>query len=104
MQQYFATFCDKACCFEDLKPFVGDLETSELGRWEQFLQSQKERASVSSTSNALKTLNVLKMERYSISRDRTEMDEYRLAMMYLKLYFEALPLGPPRPSRVEPDH
>jgi N-terminal acetyltransferase B complex non-catalytic subunit len=38
MQQYFLNVGDKACCFEDLKPYL-QLETDDLSLWTQFLDS-----------------------------------------------------------------
>lgn len=38
MQQYFEDIGDKACCFEDLKPYLV-LEGTEFSRWTSFLES-----------------------------------------------------------------
>lgn len=37
LKQYFEKFGDKACCFEDLKPFV-ILETESLAELRSFLE------------------------------------------------------------------
>jgi len=37
LKEYFDNFGDKACCFEDLKPFL-DLEESDLSQFTSFLQ------------------------------------------------------------------
>lgn len=38
LKQYFEKFGDKACCFEDLKPFL-DLEEAELAQLTSFLEA-----------------------------------------------------------------
>jgi N-acetyltransferase B complex (NatB) non catalytic subunit len=38
MQQYFERFGDKACCFEDLKPYL-TLEAENLVKWTSFLEA-----------------------------------------------------------------
>jgi N-terminal acetyltransferase B complex non-catalytic subunit len=38
LKEYFAEFGDKACCFEDLKPFLG-LEESDLSQFASFFQA-----------------------------------------------------------------
>jgi N-terminal acetyltransferase B complex non-catalytic subunit len=38
MKQYFLQVGDKACCFEDLKPYLG-LEENELLEWTTYLES-----------------------------------------------------------------
>lgn len=38
MKQYFLQVGDKACCFEDLKPYL-DLEENELSEWTAYLES-----------------------------------------------------------------
>jgi len=40
MEKYFSQFGDKACCFEDLRPYV-NLGTDEKLRWTAFLASQE---------------------------------------------------------------
>jgi N-terminal acetyltransferase B complex non-catalytic subunit len=40
MENYFSQFGDKACCFEDLQPYV-DLGADAKSRWTSFLQSQE---------------------------------------------------------------
>lgn len=38
MKEYFLQVGDKACCFEDLKPYL-DLEKNELLAWTTYLES-----------------------------------------------------------------
>lgn len=40
MENYFSQFGDKACCFEDLRPYV-DLGADGKSRWISFLASQE---------------------------------------------------------------
>jgi N-terminal acetyltransferase B complex non-catalytic subunit len=41
IKQYFLRVGDKACCFEDLKPYL-DLGEDELLKWTTFLESVPE--------------------------------------------------------------
>lgn len=41
MEDYFSQFGDKACCFEDLRPYVTDLVADAKSRWISFLVSQE---------------------------------------------------------------
>jgi hypothetical protein len=38
MERYFQNISDKACCFEDLKPYLG-LRDDDLSRWTVILES-----------------------------------------------------------------
>lgn len=38
VQQYFERFGDKACCFEDLKPYL-TMEIEDLVKWTSFLEN-----------------------------------------------------------------
>lgn len=50
MQAYFQKFGDKACCFEDLRPYL-ELDSDGLARWTDFLDTiPHEFASTTSSS------------------------------------------------------
>jgi len=38
VQQYFERFGDKACCFEDLKPYL-TIEAEDMVKWTSFLEA-----------------------------------------------------------------
>lgn len=39
LEKYFSRFGDKACCFEDLRPYI-TIDPVDLTRWTSFLESQ----------------------------------------------------------------
>jgi N-terminal acetyltransferase B complex non-catalytic subunit len=39
LEQYFEAVGDKACCFEDLKPYIIILEGAQQERWTAFLKN-----------------------------------------------------------------
>lgn len=45
MEGYFGSLGDKACCFEDLKPYLG-LNGEDLSRWSKFLEESLPTACV----------------------------------------------------------
>lgn len=93
IKQYFADFSDKACCFEDLKPYVASLRPEELDGWREFLVEQDGQRDVSAPASLQRAINVFKFQRFSATDDRSEEQEYADATLYLEVYFEALPLG-----------
>lgn len=108
MQQYFKDFSDKACCFEDLKPYVSILSTpsippstssAEMEDWTEFLGQQipQERTKLAEVN---RTINAFKLRRLSSVEERSEEVEHGDAMMYLKTYFECLPVGKSFPVEV----
>ncbi|KAG8902855.1 hypothetical protein FRB99_004017 [Tulasnella sp. 403] len=99
LQTYFSNFGDKACCFEDLKPYIADLKktaesgaASELDEWHTFLTSQVPQA-VSSLDDLQRIINIFKLQRFLLSEPFDAEAEHTRAIEYLKHYFEALPLG-----------
>lgn len=93
MKQYFGNFADKACCFEDLKPYVASLGDEELGSWVAFLKEQISARDLSKKEELLKLINAFKLQRFSSTPSRSEADELGDVAVYLKAYFEGLPLG-----------
>lgn len=113
VQQYFERFGDKACCFEDLKPYL-TMETENLVKWTSFLEdvptslvSQCVIDSVghhmstlqTTTSELCRLVNSFKILRFSLLKSDmvAEMESAR-AKKYLKYYLKALPLGVNLPS------
>ncbi|THU87266.1 hypothetical protein K435DRAFT_782074 [Dendrothele bispora CBS 962.96] len=96
MQQYFETFGDKSCCFEDLKPYTL-LQGDERESWSSFLENVA--SDVSSVNNLQRVINSYKLLRYSLepSEITLEAEEDR-AVLYMQQYFKALPLGNALPT------
>ncbi|KAG9012058.1 hypothetical protein FRB93_002201 [Tulasnella sp. JGI-2019a] len=97
LRQYFTDFSDKACCFEDLKPYISALSPSgksslELEEWLQFLKEQVHEDR-SSLADVQRTINVFKLQRFSLIGERSPEDEHSDTMKFLKVYFECLPVG-----------
>lgn len=107
LTQYIVKFGDKACCFEDLKPYIS-LEGEELQKWTSFLKTEtisvvcQHFFSISPSLNVLqenvdalqRTINVHKLLRYNLSTSEltVELERERLKT-YVDLYEQALPLG-----------
>ncbi|KAG8964769.1 hypothetical protein FRC03_001380 [Tulasnella sp. 419] len=95
MKDYFIKFSDRACCFEDVKPYAGELcsTSSELSQWISFLEEQRSACNPSlSLRDLQKTINVYKLLRYS-SEPLTEEEENQLALDFVRMYHESLSLG-----------
>ncbi|KAG8891705.1 hypothetical protein FRC00_013243, partial [Tulasnella sp. 408] len=93
IKQYFNNFSDKTCCFEDLKPYVASLQEGELTSWLGYLKEQADARDPSTPKGLARSINVFKLQRFSSTSGRTEADEQNDAALYLKTYFEALPVG-----------
>lgn len=107
MERYFTRIGAKACCFEDLKPYL-DLPDVELKRWSEYLEAIKDDA-VRRSSEAQKSLlnsmqadlkalrrsiNVHMLLRYNLtSSELTAELESARATSYLKDYTDGMHLG-----------
>ncbi|KAF8238594.1 actin cytoskeleton organization protein [Tricholoma matsutake] len=96
MKQYFLQVGDKACCFEDLKPYL-DLEENELSEWTAYLESVSQTFT---TPNELRRLmNSYKLLRYNLrTPDLTIKAESDRVALYTQQYLEGLKLGENLPS------
>ncbi|KAK0463946.1 actin cytoskeleton organization protein [Desarmillaria tabescens] len=96
IQQYFEKIGDKACCFEDLLPYV-DLDGDDLSRWTSYLKSVP---STLTTINELqRSTNCHKLLRHNLSQsDLTIEAERSRANLYTKQYLEGLQLGKDLPT------
>ncbi|KAJ3875923.1 actin cytoskeleton organization protein [Lentinula edodes] len=91
LKRYFETFGDKACCFEDLKPYLG-LEGNDLAAWTEVLQACP--SSLSTVEAVQRTINSHKLSRYNLSASELTVDaETSRAALYISQYLEGLPLG-----------
>ena len=109
MESYFNLVGDKACCFEDLRPYLS-LETADQVRWTAFLESiplsfvsitsQLEilksfnDASQTTSSDLRRSLNVHALLRHNLSPIHLTPElECSRAIQYLKHYLDGLKLG-----------
>lgn len=110
MEQYFERFGGKACCFDDLYPYLavlgdedasklrtslaaaasGDVTVSTFPRCQA--ENTTEASSLQTISAATKVINAHKVLRY-LSPEATADEEKASAEGFIKRYYEALPLG-----------
>ncbi|KAJ7709829.1 actin cytoskeleton organization protein [Mycena rosella] len=91
MKQYFEEIGDKACCFEDLKPYLA-LEATDSEKWMSFLQSLT--PSFTNTNDLQRLINCHKLLRQNLSLDDLTMSaESSRATLYTQQYLEGLKLG-----------
>ncbi|OCH92238.1 hypothetical protein OBBRIDRAFT_791472 [Obba rivulosa] len=96
LQRYFQRVGDKACCFEDLKPYI-DLQDDELSTWSAFLKSQT--SPLATTEDLWRYINVQKLLRYNLSEAEVTVElETARATEFLNAYFEGLKLGKDLPD------
>jgi N-terminal acetyltransferase B complex non-catalytic subunit len=98
--RYFERFSDKACCFEDLKPYIAEtFEDIEDGRvsgspqWLSHLRQVSEENNLDHLKGLQRLINALKLIRYSNCASRTTDEEQIDAINFFNLYLQALPLG-----------
>ncbi|RDB21137.1 N-alpha-acetyltransferase 25, NatB auxiliary subunit [Hypsizygus marmoreus] len=96
MQQYFEKIGDKACCFEDLKPYL-ELEENDLAQWTSYSESVSPSFT---TNNELRRLiNSHKLLRYNLSSSELTVEaEIARVALYIQQYLEGLKLGAHLPS------
>uniref|UniRef100_A0A8H7Y5Y3 Actin cytoskeleton organization protein n=1 Tax=Psilocybe cubensis TaxID=181762 RepID=A0A8H7Y5Y3_PSICU len=96
LKQYFEKFGDKACCFEDLKPFV-ILDAESLSILRTFLEAIP--TAFTTISELRRLINSFKLIRYTLSESEitAEKELIRVAA-YARYYFEGLALGVGLPS------
>ncbi|KAI0082628.1 actin cytoskeleton organization protein [Panus rudis PR-1116 ss-1] len=91
VESYFSQFGDKACCYEDLVPYV-DFEGEEFSKWTSFLNTQKQPADT--TPGLRRLINVFKLQRYNLtSGELTPELETERAAEYVRQYLSGLALG-----------
>ncbi|KDR81676.1 hypothetical protein GALMADRAFT_58678 [Galerina marginata CBS 339.88] len=96
LKQYFEKFGDKACCFEDLKPFL-DLEKGLLTDFTSFLEAVP--TAFTTVSGIRRLINSYKLTRYSLPESEITADkELDRVATYTRFYFEGLALGAGLPS------
>ncbi|KAJ7111542.1 actin cytoskeleton organization protein [Mycena crocata] len=91
MKRYFEEIGDKACCFEDLKPYLA-LEADDSARWTSFLVSLT--PSFTNTNDLRRLINSHKLLRQNLSHDDLNLSaESERATLYTQQYLEGLKLG-----------
>ncbi|KZP19497.1 hypothetical protein FIBSPDRAFT_920120 [Athelia psychrophila] len=96
MERYFHLVGDKACCYEDMKPYIS-LPEADLPRWTSFLESIP--VSSSSISEYRRSINVDLLLRYTLSpAELTAEAELARGHKHLAQYLEGLKLGASLPS------
>ncbi|KAJ6596969.1 actin cytoskeleton organization protein [Mycena vulgaris] len=91
MKQYFEEIGDKACCFEDLKPYLA-LDADGSKRWMSFLQSLT--PSFANTNDLRRLINSHKLLRQNLALDDLNISaESDRATLYTQQYLEGLKLG-----------
>ncbi|KAL4251731.1 MDM20/NAA25 family protein [Abortiporus biennis] len=94
-ENYFSKFSSKACCYEDLQPYVL-FEGDELAKWTSFLESQR---SFETLADLQRGINVLKLLRWNLTTDELTPElELARAKDYVKEYLAALPFGKSLPD------
>ncbi|TFK54787.1 hypothetical protein OE88DRAFT_1653277 [Heliocybe sulcata] len=91
LQKYWHKFGDKACFYEDVKPYL-DLDADDLSRWVSFLDSQQ--PSYDTEAHLRRAINWHKTRRFTIPETEItpELESAR-ASQYIKAYIAGLPLG-----------
>ncbi|TRM56244.1 N-acetyltransferase B complex non catalytic subunit-domain-containing protein [Schizophyllum amplum] len=94
LKTYFEGFGTKACCYEDLKPYVLALEPEETADWESFLQPIT--ASFTNANELQRLINAHKLLRYTSTP--TVESELAIVEVYAKQYREGLQYGDHLPT------
>ncbi|KAI0721082.1 N-acetyltransferase B complex non catalytic subunit-domain-containing protein [Cerioporus squamosus] len=96
LESYFQHFGGKACCFEDLKPYI-ELEGADLATWTSVLE--KQTAQVTSVPDLWRFINAQKLLRYNLTDSQlTPEAETERAVQCLNAYLDGLQLGKDLPS------
>ncbi|KAJ7285761.1 actin cytoskeleton organization protein [Mycena rebaudengoi] len=91
MKQYFEKIGDKACCFEDLKPYMV-LKSDDAAKWVSFLESLT--PSFESTKDIQRLINSHKLLRHHLSPEELSISsEAEHVALYIRQYLEGLKLG-----------
>ncbi|KAH7913728.1 N-acetyltransferase B complex non catalytic subunit-domain-containing protein [Hygrophoropsis aurantiaca] len=96
MVKYFNAFGDKACCYEDLRPYTA-LEGDHLTQWSSFLDSQS--PSLDTMGDLQRLINIRKLQRLNLSSAQLTSElETSLSVRYVQEYLQGLPLGSNLPT------
>ncbi|KAF7440734.1 hypothetical protein PC9H_001082 [Pleurotus ostreatus] len=96
LKSYFEQFGDKACCYEDLQPYVV-LDGDDLSSWTSFLESVP--SSITTTNELQRRINVHKLLRCNLTASQLTLEaETTRASLYFTEYLQTLPLGANLPN------
>ncbi|KAI0780924.1 actin cytoskeleton organization protein [Trametes elegans] len=96
LDSYFQSFGGKACCYEDLRPYI-EFEGEDLAQWNAVLE--KQTATFTSVPDLWRYINAQKLLRFNLtSSELTPEAESQRAARYLDGYLEGLRLGKDLPS------
>ncbi|KAI0807388.1 N-acetyltransferase B complex non catalytic subunit-domain-containing protein [Fomes fomentarius] len=96
LESYFQHFGGKACCFEDLQPYI-ELEGDELVTWTSVLE--KQTAASTSVPDLWRYINAQKLLRYNLTESQLSAEaEIQRAVHCLDGYLNGLKLGKDLPS------
>ncbi|GJE87141.1 N-acetyltransferase B complex non catalytic subunit-domain-containing protein [Phanerochaete sordida] len=89
-ESYFERFGDKACCFEDLVPYI-QFSGQHATRWTSLLEKQ---TSVANPEALRRAINALKLLRYNLTQEllTPELENAR-ATQYVQYYLQGLAHG-----------
>lgn len=89
-ESYFERFGDKACCFEDLTPYI-QFSDHHAKQWTALLEKQ---TSVETLGDLRRTINALKLLRFNLAADQITPElEDRRATQYVQYYLQGLAHG-----------
>ncbi|KAF4576791.1 hypothetical protein EYR36_004771 [Pleurotus pulmonarius] len=96
LKSYLEQFGDKACCYEDLQPYVV-LNGDDLSSWTSFLESIP--SSITTINELQRRINVHKLFRFNLATSQLTLEaETTRASLYFTEYLQALPLGANLPN------
>lgn len=96
MEFYFEQVGDKACCFEDLRPF-NSLEGEDRDAWISYLLSIKPPAD--SVGSLRRSINIEKLLRHQLAKEEVDAEsEITRAATYTEKYVAGLQVGIDLPS------
>lgn len=113
-ESYFERFGDKACCFEDLVPYV-QFSGDHLSNWIAYLEKHTSTVSVfvhfffqielhdfhlqATPEDLRRTINALKLLRYNLTQEQlTPEFEAARATQYIRLYLDGMVHGQSLPD------
>ncbi|KAI0748133.1 N-acetyltransferase B complex non catalytic subunit-domain-containing protein [Daedaleopsis nitida] len=96
LESYFQHFGGKACCYEDLQPYI-QFEGEDLLRWTSILE--KQTAATTSVPDLWRYINAQKLLRYNLTETQLSVEaETQRAIQCLDAYLDGLKLGKDLPS------
>ncbi|EIW60342.1 actin cytoskeleton organization protein [Trametes versicolor FP-101664 SS1] len=96
LESYFQSFGGKACCYEDLKPYI-EFEGEDLAKWTAVLERQTD--AFTTVPDLWRYINAQKLLRYNLPASALTPDaESQRAAKHADLYLTGLTLGRDLPS------